>query len=272
MNIDYNNFKQWCILKEPKLGHYVNNDRISYSILFIWIGSFILSALVFKNVIIELLQNEKIVENLSTLFGFIFSMFVVIIFSKVFRLPMNKTEFLSCLLNKISKEIELYQSEKDRKELMKDLKIFKRYSKFDYKFTHTNLFKKENKIQKSFFNLLNSLSDRIYYKINENKKDEINLEDIQKLAFSIYIDGDEKTQILNKIVKDIPDINEIEFKLFFPLKKLYKDNLFKIITITVSLALIFYFFAYRFLGIDKNYTFMGFITLIGVVAYIIFKK
>lgn len=269
--MDYNNFLKWCALKEPKLNKYLLNYNILNNALFIHVGLLLFFFLFFKYIAVNLLQYSEPLGTPFVLGIYGLSILIMIVFEKIFPLPMDRIEYISCLLNKISKEIELYQGEKDKKELVQDLKAFKQLSKFKLRFPN-KLFKKENEIQKNFLNSINSLPDRIYYVINEEKLNEINLQNIRELTFYIYTDSQQKIETLNKIIRENPNTKEIEFKLAVNSRKLYGNNWFKLVIVTALLSLLFYFFVYGFLDIDKNTTFIGFITLFTAIVYIIFKK
>lgn len=269
--MNYYQFKKWCSLREPEFNKYETDRNLSIIALFTILILLFIWSLNYKYIIAVLFKHP-----LSEAY---FNFGIVVLFIAMFSITyflspkMNWVEYISCLLVKISKEIELCQTEKDKKELIKKLKILKRISRFEFRTTKEDLFKKESDIKNFFFTSLSSIPERIYYAISSNTLNKINSDDIQKLAFSIYTDNDDKVPILNKIIKDNPDIEEKKsFIESLKLTKLYQNNWIKLALVTLILILFFYFFIYNWLGIDKNNTFTGFIALIGVVIYVIFKK
>lgn len=254
--MDYDKFQSWCSEREKHLKKYFLGNWLAPSLfllfiaLWYWIGSSF-----------DKFLNEN--NWLWVLYFFVFGS-VWWIGTKIFEIPMNNLEITVCLLNKIAKDMELCRSEKDKKALFQDLKNLKNHFKNNFPvrvITRLALFKKENEKQITFFKLLKSLPDRLFYCIKSDK--EANIDDIKKLSFYLLTDHEEKIELLNRIIEDNPDVERAEPKIDF--KKIYANNLFKIFITILLLSLIFYFVVYKFLGINKDSTFLGFIAIVGTV-------
>lgn len=267
--MDEKDFEDWCSLKHSKLKQYRITNFILDIAMFIFLALMYILAGGLNFIAVEILGYSKTIGGTYALFGVFLSFVLFFVIMKLLNLPMNKVEFISCMLNKISKEIEL----DDIKELKKDLKIFKKHSNFKIKFPHRSLFKKENELQKEFFKSLKILPEIINYYLINNQLKEMDIDIIKKLAFYIFTDDSEKTKILDDIIKNNPKTEDLKsFTSIIDFRKYLEKNLVKIILIFIILCVIFYYFVYHYLGIDKNTTFIGFITLFGVITYIIYKK
>lgn len=254
--MDYDKFQSWCSEREKHLKKYFLGNWLAPSlfllflVLWYWSASFL----------------DEFLNGNNWFLGLYFFVIGIVwwIGTKIFEIPINNLEITACLLNKIAKDMELCRSEKDKKALFQDLKNLKGHFKNNFPrrvITHSTLFKKENEKQIIFFKLLKSLPDRLSYCIKSDK--EANIDDIKKLSFYLLTDHEEKIELLNRVIKDNPDIERAEPKIDF--KKIYANNLFKIFITILLLVLIFYFVVYKFLSISKNETFLGFIAIMGTV-------
>lgn len=262
--MDYDNFKNWCFSKEPKLNKYTFYYHVRDNTVFVWLGLLIF--------VLKALEYFNIVNVFSIIATFILSILLVMWVEEKISLPMSQTKFIACLLHKIGTEIQILEGEKEKKDLIHNLKEFKTHSKFKQDFHKNELFKKAKKIQEKFFDSLQSLPDRIYYLLEEKNLNTINSEDIKRLAFYIYTDDERKVELLEKITRENPDVREIKNQFDFFFEKLYKNKLVRYVFSLIALAFISYFLAYKYLGIDKNYIFIGFITISLAVYTKILKK
>jgi len=195
------NFERWCTEKEKKLKSYGFYEFLAPFFLPLLMFFWIFLIFIFRFLLIDLLQLENFYNHFSFLiFIFIISLgtFLVVLIFRISKPIISRIEFTSCFLNKICRDIELYNSEDDKRNIVRNLKILKNNLKFQYQVISVYLFIKENNYQKRFFELLYSLPNRIYYSINHKRRDEINLADIKLLAYYLYTDSDQKDVVLQK--------------------------------------------------------------------------
>lgn len=264
--MDYNEFKSWCSSKERDLGKYNIYYTLRDNAPFWWIASFFL--------VVQFFNYIDRVETFYVVIAFVLSAIFMVTIENLIKLPMSQIEFLACLLNKMSARIGVVREGRgrEREELIQDLKMFEKHSKFKYKFSHEELFKESNKRQEVFFDSLNNFPNRIYFAILENKLDFINSEDLGILAFYLYTDDKRKIEILEKISKTNPDSKEIETRTDLFFKKLFRERYFKFTILLLVISSLFYFWVYKILGIDKNTTFTSFMLVLVTVYTIMFRK
>jgi len=264
--MDYQKFEKWCNFNKEKIDRYIFNKNVSD------IG--VSLTLLFGLILFYGLYKFFGHGGLFTIIGIVYIFIVCFIIVTKFDLPLKTNEVFACLLFKISNEIELMQSNKNIKELHQDLKNLKNISIYPIKTRVPSiyLFKKENSLQLKFFKLFYELPERIYSSISDANFDKAEMiENLRKLAYSIYCDADNKEETLNQVLIDNPSSKDLGFNFLKQISKFKNNNLFRAIFWTVTLGIIFYF-AYRCLGIDKNTLFGGFVVMLSPIIFSIFKK
>lgn len=186
---------------------------------------------------------------------------------------MTRLEFLSCLLNKISKEIKFCKSNEDKQELKKYINLLKKHAKVELEFPDINLFQKNVEEQRRFYQLFERLPHRIEYKLESNSLNDVFVNDLKKFAYYLNSDHIDKVELIEKITKENPEQSKEKPNPFVILyKRICTNNISKLVTIIILLILIFYFVVYSYMGFEKNTVLISWVTLVGVSAYIIFKK
>jgi hypothetical protein len=255
-------FEKWCIRNENKLKRY----RVIYRLY----GLFPLLLIVSVFGLALLIQNEDL-YIFVTLAIVLLSIFIISYTSRHF--PLTKSEYISCLLNKIAEEIKFYKTSRDKINLKSDIKALQNYADFTLKFPNSDLFKEDINKQVKFYKLLKSLPSRLLYKVENNLINEMKHEDIRDLAYHIYNDSETKMEILDKIANDNPDMTKRKLNIISDIfRKILTDKFIQLSLVILFLVVVFYYLVYGFLGIEKNTATLGCITLIAVSAYIIFKK
>ncbi|MFA6376157.1 MAG: hypothetical protein WCX69_02015 [Candidatus Paceibacterota bacterium] len=264
--MDYQKFEKWCNFNKDKIDRYVFNKDVS--------DTGVSLTLLFGLILFYGLYKFFGYGGLFTIIGIVYIFIVFFIIVTKFDLPLKTNEIFACLLFKISNEIELMQSNKNIKELHQDLKNLKNISIYPIKTRVPSmcLFKKENSLQLKFFKLFYELPERIYSSISDANFDKTEMiENLRKLAYSIYCDADNKEETLNQVLIDNPSSKDLGFNFLKQISKFKNNNLFRAIFWTVILGIIFYF-PYRCLGIDKNTLFGGFVVMLSPIIFSIFKK
>ena len=159
-------FEKWCTLKEPKLKMYrVAKIIQAYGVLILIFSLFGIASLIsyiarkFFNLAIDGLIPLVVAVSIVIPIAFFMVRFG--------GFPMNRIEYISCLLNKIAQEIELYKTSRDKRDLGYDIKALEKSTIFTPNFPSRHLFKGDINKQEKFYNLLESLPCRLLYKLEK---------------------------------------------------------------------------------------------------------
>lgn len=266
-------FERWFSNKENQIKKYIN-AKIFHRYAFV----FMLSLTVLLYLIIYLFFQKTYPELINTNLSFlIFYILLGVSIGIVFLLkhfyfyyPMKKKEFLVCLIKKITDILKNYEHKKDFKKLMYYLNAFEKYFEVSVESPLNGLFEKCNQDQKSFFYDLNSIPSRILYNINNNESKKIDIRSLDRLSQSIYLDDLKKLDNLKRFIDTNPDKYKPE-TLKEKCEKLAKNRTLTIIAIGLILAIIFGSL-YFILGFDKDTLLLAYISLLGVIIYVTYKK
>lgn len=272
-------FQQWCNIQESKLFRRFISLKISELAVAIFYGWMFIAYLVIKQVLNNLKENFIIFNYIPKIaFGWIFGVILVILFIFVaikilkWLTPLSKVEFLSCMINKLANQLQFIKETSKTDDLVRLLKELGVSVKFERKFSSADLFKTHKQFQNKFYDQLEDLPKRIFHAFKNNSLDKIDVAQLKDLAYYIFVDNDQKVDVLNSISSNYPQtLNLNKIGLLDKIKPHFEKK-WLLIIIWLLILSVFAYVAYSYIGIDKNSTFIGFIGLLVVIAYIVYKK
>ena len=243
--INESEFEEWCRRGEFKLLRYKLAEIIgSWSIFIFFLILLGLPVLLNKILMTYFMISVDIVALL--LVAIIIATLSLLLLVKFATYPMNKIEYISCLLGKIANDIK----DLDERFLESDLKQLKKHSIFPLKFPDKHLFVHDVNKQKEFYDLLRNLHKRLFYKLKTGSLGGVKHEDIKKLAYYIHEDREEKVDILKKIIEDNPE--ELPPPLKPILRGILTHEYSKVSLMTLLLLFFSYFVLLKYIGLEIN--------------------
>ena len=185
--------------------------------------------------------------------------------------PISRVEYISCMLNKIAKQLSFYNENTDDKELKKILKNLNSLVKVKREFPLEQLFKDQIQIQNRYYDELENLPKRIYHALINKSLNKIDPTKLKNLAYYIYNDDTQKTNELNMISEQYSSISQIRMFDLSKIKRLF-DKKWILLSVWIIILLMLGFALYRWFDFDKNNILLMISGLMGVIAYIIYKK
>ncbi|HUV80180.1 MAG TPA: hypothetical protein VMW40_05080 [Candidatus Bathyarchaeia archaeon] len=265
-------FEKWCAVQDSKLKMY-RVKKIIIAVVPVMLIPFMLVYAALILYFVSKFFTESIVFSFLIAGSFLIGLLMASSVKWLEGSSLNKVDYISCLLNKIAKEIELYEKLSDNRDLEHDIKALGKNTKFELDFPDPNLFKGDIEKQKKFYNLLGSLPSRLLYELEKGRIGEIKHRDIKDLGYRIWDDSDEKMDILEQITEDHPKVSEPKLNaISLSIRKILASNFSKLFLVTLLLIILSYFVLFRFIGLDKNTTAILFTAFFGVSAGIIFKR
>lgn len=265
--MDMENFGKWSNIQESKLWRltlkrYVVDTLVPLIILTFAIVFF------FMFLVLRFIANE-VVMVFAIIGSFGLGLFLMTKFANWLE-PLNYIEHTACLVTKLANQISFMKEDFEDKELIKILRNLKKITKFEKE--EPLLFKEEAEMENKFFQQLNELPLRIFHALKNKKIDQINVEQLKKIAYYIHEDSKEKVEELDSFTKSYPSTLELNI-----LKKIAKfkwviTNKFILIIFWILILLVSAYLVYKSSWFTRDTIFIGFMTLLSVIAYIIFKK
>ena len=238
-------FEDWCRRGESKLQRYKMAEMIeSWSIFIFFLILFAVPLVMNKMLWVFFMISVDIAALL--LVAILIAILSLLVLLKFATYPINKIEFISCLLVKIANDVK----DRDEINMESDLKQLKKHSIFPLKFPDKRLFVRDITKQEEFYELLRKLHKKLLYKLKTASIEEVRHEDIKKLGYYIHEDREEKVNILKKIIDDNPE------ELPPPLKPIMLGILAheysKVSLVTLLLLLFSYFVLFKYIGLELN--------------------
>jgi hypothetical protein len=238
-------FEEWCIRGESKLHRYKLAELIETWSIFIFF-IILLGLPVVLNKILSVFFMISVDIAALLLVAIVIATLSLLISLKFATFPMNKIEYISCLLGKIANDIK----DLDESSMESDIKQLKKHTMFPLRFPDKHLFVEDITKQKDFYNLLKGLHRRLLYRLRTGSLEEVKPEDIKKLAYYIHEDSEEKVDVLQKIIEDNPE------ELPPPLKPIMRGIIVqeysKVSLVTLLLVLFSYFVLFKYIGLEIN--------------------
>lgn len=261
-SLEESKFRDWCSLKEPKLTRYILINSLKETTNIMFFPFMIIFFLLIVSILERFIFDIRLTAFISGVCSF--ALVLALMFSgKLLGFSMTRIEFISCLLNKISKEIELCKTANDKKDLIRDLKTLSRYLHYDLRLQFPNiaLFKNDINKLKCSIELFRILPKYLLIKVKKGLIGEINYKDISKFSYYIYTDDSEKVNLLKKITEGYEDAPKFRFKTLSVIKKVKKTNFSRLTLYSIILFILVYFVLFKSFGLDKNVSaiiFVGF--------------
>ncbi|RZN34062.1 MAG: hypothetical protein EFT35_09935 [Methanophagales archaeon ANME-1-THS] len=243
--MDESEFEAWCRRGESKLQRYKMAEMIESWSIFIFFLILFAVPLVMNKILWDFFMISVDIAALL-LVAILIATLSLLVLLKFATYPMNKIEFISCLLAKIADDIK----DRDEINLESELKQLKKHSIFPLKFPDKRLFVRDINKQEEFYELLKRLHKRLLYKLRTASIEEVNYEDIKKLGYYIHEDREEKVNILKKIIDDNPE--ELPPPLRPMMRGILAHEYAKVSLVTLLLVLFSYFILFNSIGLELN--------------------
>lgn len=243
--MDESEFEAWCMRGLSKLERYKVAEMIEFwSILLFFLILFLVPFML--NRMVQAFFMVSVDIAILLLGAILIATMSLLALLRLARYPMNRIEYLSCLLAKIATDIK----DRDRINLESDLRQLKKHSTFPLKFPERRLFVTDITKQEEFYELLKQLHKRLFYKLKMGSLEDVNHEDIKKLGYYIHEDREEKLAILKKIIDENPE------ELPPPIMPLVREIVAHLYSKAVFVTLLLFFFSYlvlfRYIGLEMN--------------------
>jgi hypothetical protein len=197
----------------------------------------------------------------------IFYFILLFVFLSLFS-SVSRVEYISCLLFKLANQLTTQSDDKEIKCLLKQLN---KVTKFDITAISVDLFKKETKVQEKFYKQLEDFPKRIYHALINKKLSDIEPKQIEKLAYYLHTDDNKKISELDAFSNDYKETEVIQRNVFSIIRSMLRNKWFQVLFWIIIVAGAS-FLALKYCHIEINTVYLGAITLIGIISYIIFKK
>lgn len=261
--MEYNTFERWAQSNEKEFKRDILRHKIgNYAVIIFVIIIFGILYLQLKNIKLPLWIGISILTFILVL------PFVLSLTNQKLKFG----EFVSILLIEIANEIQ-YQP-KEKQKLFAHLKLLNKNFKPKKvkKDTDFTPYERHKEIQQKFENNMLSLSKHLHAAMKDDNLKNINTPKIKLLANSLFNQDESMYSQVEELIKEYPYGYEFPKKYDF-IKKfpLPKNQWVQLIIWEIILIILLYVIWLIFkLNIDT--LFIGFFTLTGVMAYIIFKK
>ncbi len=184
---------------------------------------------------------------------------------------MVRVHALACTLNKLSIQFKLVSST-DKKDILRNIRYVRSFSAFETTQTNKYLFKKEHKIEDSFYDKLTILADFLNDSLNNQNRSNTISQQLEKLALAIFDDRPQKIALLNDVLSGYTKKKEEKKKKIRIRFKGLLSQKWVLVILWIVVLIIAGIFSFKIFGIEKNTAFIGFIGLLGVIVLVIYKK
>jgi len=265
--MDMEKFEKWCNLQESKLWRLTFRKFIENTIFLPLILLFGLT--ISFTVLVSNFTDNEIIQGTSALGGFIIGLFLLSKFV-IWLEALTNIEHTVCLIVKLANQISFMKEDSKETELIKILKKLNNITKFEK--DEPLLFKEQAEIQNKFYQQLNELPKRVFHALKNKKICKINIEQLKKIAHYIYEDNGKKVEELESFTESYQHTSELNLLKKIGNFKLLIQNKLTLTIIWVLILIISAYGVYRLNWFSTDSIFVGFMALLGVIAYIIFKK
>lgn len=262
--MDYNTFERWAQSNEKEFKKDILRNKI---------GKYLVIIFIIIILGIGYLQIRDI--NLPRWIG-IFILIFILGFPFVLSLTDQKLkfgEFISILLMEIANQIQIYQP-KEKHRLFEYLKLLNKNFKPKKILKNDDFtpYEKYEEIKTKFENNMFLLSKHLHAAMKDNNLKTIQPIQIKLLASNIFNQDDVMYQQPEQIIKKYPYGYQFPKWYDFIKKFSLPKNQWILLIIWEIMITVFLYFIWIIFKLDLDTLFIGFVTLTGAIAYIIFKK
>jgi len=251
---------------------FIRNKEINEKVgKYLWLNKFgiiIIFITIFGAMYLIPLTNLKIIHQQILYFSSIIISVILTLYFAVKFEPKQPNKNIGVLIYQIIDNIK----EDEKNKTIKKIRILdKLISNIYVKYPLEDIFKIERQKEKRFFSELKEFPQRLMYLLNENNIELEKIESIKKIAKGIF----EDSETLNEDMRIFSKNNEFRSKIYSKKTNLtmnsFRENRFVKIAFWTIIYIIIGIILYKN-GFDKNNILTSVASLIGITAYIIFKK